>query len=125
MATGGRVLVVDDDHSVRLVVTKMLSRLGYEVSSADSGENGLGMFRKNSFDLVFSDYEMPGMDGVAFAASVKKSFPRTRIVIMTGAGKEIICSRKSMAVDEVISKPFSMAQIDSTIQNLAHKAVCV
>ena len=101
----------------------MLSRLGYEVSSADSGENGLRIFLKNRFDVVLSDYEMPGMDGVAFACSVKKSSPRTPVVIMTGAGKETVLARKSTAVDEVISKPFTLAGIDETIQNLLGKAL--
>ncbi len=87
METGGNILVVDDNNVFRIVVSKMLSRLGYEVSSADSGENGLNLFFKNKFDVVLSDYEMPGMDGVAFACSIKKSSPRTPVVIMTGAGK--------------------------------------
>jgi len=124
METGEKILVVDDNNLFRIVVSKMLSRLGYEVSSADSGENGLRIFLKNTFDIVLSDYEMPGMDGVALACSVKKSSPCTRVVIMTGAGKETVFSRKSTAVDEVISKPFTLAEIDETIQNLAGKALC-
>jgi CheY-like chemotaxis protein len=124
MATGGNILVVDDNNVFRIVVSNMLSRLGYEVSSADSGENGLSIFLKNKFDLVLSDYEMPGMDGVALACSVKKTSPRTRVVIMTGAGKETVFSRNSTAVDEVISKPFTLAQIDETIQSVSGKALC-
>ena len=124
MGTGGKILVVDDNIDLRIMVSKMLSRLGYEVSSADSAENGLGVFFKDKFDLVLSDYEMPGMDGVAFACSVKKSSPRTRVVIMTGAGKETVFSRKSTAVDKVISKPFTLAEIDETIQQLSGKALC-
>jgi len=124
METGEKILVVDDNNVFRIVVSKMLSRLGYEVSSADSGENGLRIFLKNKFDVVLSDYEMPGMDGVALACIVKKSSPRTRVVIMTGAGKETVFSRKSTAVDEVISKPFTLVEIDETIQNLSGKALC-
>ena len=124
METGGNILVVDDNNVFRIVVSKMLSRLGYEVSSADSGESGLRIFLKNTFDIVLSDYEMPGMDGVALACIVKKSSPRTRVVIMTGAGKETVFSRESTAVDKVISKPFTLAEIDETIQNLAGKALC-
>ena len=124
METGEKILVIDDNNLFRIVVSKMLSRLGYEVSSADSGENGLRIFLKNKFDIVLSDYEMPGMDGVALACSVKKNSPRTRVVIMTGAGKETVFSRKSTAVDKVISKPFTLAEIDETIQNLAGKALC-
>ena len=124
MATGAKILVVDDNDVFLIVVSKMLSRLGYEVSSADSAENGLSIFLENKFDVVLSDFEMPGMDGVAFACSVKKSATRTRVVIMTGAGKEIVFSRKSTAVDEVISKPFTLAEIGETIQNLSGNALC-
>jgi two-component system cell cycle sensor histidine kinase/response regulator CckA len=124
MATGAKILVVDDNDVFLIVVSKMLSRLGYEVSAADSAENGLSIFLKNKFDVVLSDFEMPGMDGVSFACSVKKSAPLTRVVIMTGAGKETVFSRKSTAVDEVISKPFTLAEIGETIQNLSGNALC-
>jgi len=123
METGTKVLVVDDNDFIRIAVSKMLSRLGYEVASADSGENGLSIFLKNIFDIVLSDYEMPGMDGVAFACSIKNSSPRTRVVIMTGAGRETVISRKSVAVDEVISKPFTLAEIDEAIQGISDKAI--
>ena len=123
METGEKILVVDDNNVLLIVISKMLSLLGYEVSSADSGANGLNVFRKTNFDIVLSDYDMPGMDGVAFACSVKKCSPRTRVVIMTGAGKETVFSRKSTAVDEVISKPFTLAEIDETIQNVSAKTL--
>ena len=123
METGEKILVVDDNNVLLIVVSKMLSLLGYEVSSADSGENGLNVFRKSNFDIVLSDYDMPGMDGVAFACSVKKCSPRTPVVIMTGSGRESVFSRKSTAVDEVISKPFTLAEIDETIQNVAGKTL--
>jgi CheY-like chemotaxis protein len=123
MGTGRKILIVDDNNDLRMVVAKMLSWLGYEVSSADSGENGLGLFCQDQFDIVLSDYEMPGMDGVALASSVKKTSPQTPVVIMTGAGRETVFSRKSSAVDEVISKPFTLAQIDETIQSLAGRVL--
>ena len=58
MEIGERILVVDDNDVIRIAVSKMLSRLGYEVSSADSGENGLSIFIKNKFlpfDRIMSD----------------------------------------------------------------------
>jgi DNA-binding NtrC family response regulator len=123
MGTGGKILVVDDNNDLRTIVSKILSRLGYEVSSADSGANGLRIFLKNKFDIVLSDFEMPGMDGVDLACSVKKCSSRTRVVIMTGGGKETVFSRERPAVDEVISKPFTLAEIDETIQHLSGKAL--
>jgi CheY-like chemotaxis protein len=123
METGEKILVVDDNKFLRIVVSKMLSRLGHEVLSADSGEKGLSIFLRKKFDIVLSDYEMPGMDGIAFAISIKENSPSTRVVIMTGAGKETVFSRNSTVVDEVISKPFTLAQIDKTIQNVSGKAL--
>jgi len=124
METGKNILVVDDNKFLRIAVSKMLSGLGYEVLSADSGENGLSIFLKNKIDVVLSDYEMPEMDGVAFACSIKKNSPRTPVVIMTGGGKETVFSRNSTAVDEVISKPFTLEGINKTIQSLLSKALC-
>lgn len=118
METGGKILVVDDNNDNRIIVAKMLTHLGYEVLSAESGEDGLSLFFDDKFDVVLSDYEMPGMDGVAFAYSIKQSAPGTRVVIMTGAGREAVFTRKTTAVDDVISKPFTLAEIGSTIQNL-------
>jgi len=113
-----KILVVDDNSVVCDVVSQMLSGLGHEVFSADSGEKGLSIFLENIFDIVLSDYEMPGMDGVALACSVKRSAPRTQVVIMTGAGRETVFSRKSTAVDQVITKPFTLEEIDETLQGL-------
>jgi len=117
METGGKILVVDDNDDLRAVVYNMLSHLGYTVALADSGENGLSLFLCDTFDVVLSDYNMPGMDGVAFAYNVKERSPGTWVVIMTGAGRDTIFSRKSTAVDQVISKPFTLAEIGNAIQH--------
>ena len=115
---GAKILVIDDNSVVRDVVSRMLSLLGHEVSSADSGEKGLSIFLENIFDIVLSDYEMPGMDGVALACRVKISAPCTLVIIRTGAGRDTVFSRKSTAVDQVISKPFTLEEIDETLQGL-------
>jgi len=118
-----KILVVDDNDSIRSIVEKMLARLGYDVSSADSGENGLSVFLRNKFDIVLSDYEMPGMDGVAFACSIKKHAPGVPVVIMTGSGKEDVITQSLHAVDRVISKPFTLEEIDAAIQNFSVNAL--
>ncbi len=111
METGPKILVVDDNSVLRILISKMLSRIGYDVASADSGEKGLGLFLKNAFDIVLSDFEMPGMDGVALACSIKKC--------STGAGRAAVLSKSGTGVDQVISKPFSLAEIDATMRGLS------
>lgn len=117
-----KILVVDDNDDIRIVVSEMLSAIGYEVLSADSGETGLNVFLEYNFDIVLTDFRMPGIDGFDFACSIKKHSPHTPVVIMTGDDKEKINFAKNTAVDEIISKPFNLMQLDETLQNLSGKA---
>ncbi|MGD9046066.1 MAG: response regulator [Desulfobacterales bacterium] len=120
MNTGSqKILVVDDDDSIRDVVSKMLCRLGYAVLSADSGEKGLALFLKNKFDLVMTDFNMSGMNGINLANHIKEKSPSTQVVLMTGDEKEGILSRiKGTAVDQALFKPFTLAEMDVTVQGL-------
>jgi CheY-like chemotaxis protein len=116
------ILVVDDNYSIRIVISEMLSRIGYGVSSADSGEHGLGLFLKHKFNVVLSDFQMPGMDGIAFASRIKKCAPSTPVVIMTGAINGTACIQHNIAVDDVIYKPFTLDQLRATIHKWSGKA---
>ena len=116
-----KILVVDDDDSIRDVVLKMLCRLGFKVSSADSAESGLALFLKNKFDLVITDYSMSGMDGIHLAYYIKEKSPSTQVILMTGHEKEAILSRiKDTAVDQTLFKPFTLVEMDVTVQGLLH-----
>jgi YesN/AraC family two-component response regulator len=99
----------------------MLCRLGYAVLSADSGENGLALFLKNKFDLVMTDFNMSGMDGIHLADYVKEKSPATQVVLMTGADKAVILSKiKGTAVAKALFKPFTLVEMDKTVQRLLH-----
>ena len=122
MNTGSeKILVVDDDDTIRDVVSKMLCRLGFEVSSANSAESGFALFLKNKFDLVITDFSMSGMDGINLAYYIKEKSPSTQVVLMTGDEKEFILSRiRDTAVDQALFKPFTLAEMDVTVQGLLH-----
>jgi two-component system response regulator (stage 0 sporulation protein F) len=110
-----KILVVDDDYTVRDIVSKMLCRLGYAVLSADSGENGL------AFDLVITDFNMSGMDGINLAYYIKEKSPSTQVVLMTGDEKGGILSRiRDTAVDQALFKPFTLTEMDVKVQGLLH-----
>jgi DNA-binding NtrC family response regulator len=116
-----KILVVDDDNTIRDVVSKMLCRLGFEVSSADSAESGLALFLKNKFDLVITDFSMPGMDGINLAYYIKEKSPATQVVLMTGDDKEVILSKiKGTAVAKALFKPFTLVEMDLAVQGLLH-----
>lgn len=119
--SGEKILVVDDDNTIRSIVSKMLCRLGYDVSSADSAESGLALFLKNSFDLVLTDFSMPGMNGINLAFYIKEESPATQVVLMTGDEKEAILSKiRETAVDQALFKPFTLTEMDETLRGLLH-----
>ena len=119
MEAARKILIIDDDPTARSVVSEMLSMLGHEVSTADSGEKGLRIFFKNNFDVVVSDYEMPGMNGVALSARIKAWSPSTPVVLITGAGKGTILSQKAASVDRILFKPINLSEIDKAIRSLS------
>jgi CheY-like chemotaxis protein len=119
MTAARKILIVDDDPTVRSVVSEMLSELGHDVSTADSGEKGLRIFFKNKFDIVVSDYEMPGMNGVALSTRIKEWSPSTPVVLITGVGKESILSQETDSVDRILFKPFNLSEIDKAIRSLS------
>jgi CheY-like chemotaxis protein len=99
----------------------LLCRLGYAVLSADSGEKGLALFLKNKFDLVMTDFNMSGMNGINLADYIKEKSPSTQVVLMTGDDKAVILSKiKGTAVAKAIFKPFTLAEMELAVQGLLH-----
>jgi diguanylate cyclase (GGDEF)-like protein len=83
MENSMRVLVVDDEESVRSVLVQVLEEEGYEVSEACSGEQGLKMFRAEPFPLVITDVVMTGMSGIQLLNEIKQIRPDTEVIIVT------------------------------------------
>ena len=88
-----KILVVDDEKSIRDCLSDMLSFMGFEVAVAGSGNEGLNLFLKNSFDLVPTDLEMPGLDGRTLALRIKDKSPHTPVVLMTGSEEGTVMER--------------------------------
>jgi DNA-binding NtrC family response regulator len=81
----GQLLVVDDDYLTRNAVSLFLSQEGYEVTSVPNGIEAEKRLSVESFDLVLSDFNMPGMDGLSLAKHIHRVAPQTAIIIMSGS----------------------------------------
>jgi DNA-binding NtrC family response regulator len=81
-----KVLVVDDEHNQRQIYKLILEDDGYEVTTAQSGEQGLRIARESDFDLVLTDYKMTGMDGLSLLGELLKLDPSLIVVMMTAHG---------------------------------------
>jgi two-component system response regulator HydG len=119
--SGRRILVVDDEPSVCRAIKMLLEIDGHEVCIADGGDAALAIFDAGVFDLVFTDYSMPGMKGDEFAILIKQRRPDQRIIMITAFGGELKASGKlNGVVEALIDKPFSFSDLrDVTTRVLA------
>jgi PAS domain S-box-containing protein len=118
---GGRVLVVEDDLSVRAVVERILTRGGYRIVVAASGAEALELLRDDVgvIDLLVTDVIMPGMSGKDLAAEIQELRPAVRTLYMSGYTGDIIAKRGILDADaELIQKPFTGAQLLERVQSI-------
>jgi DNA-binding NtrC family response regulator len=109
-----QVLVIDDDAVVGRSFDRVLSRKGYEVSTALTGEEGLKNIEATEYDVVFTDIKMPGMDGLEVAERIKAKCPWTPVVVITGYGTEENEAEASLlGVNGFVHKPLTPEIIES------------
>jgi two-component system, NarL family, capsular synthesis sensor histidine kinase RcsC len=107
-----RVLVVDDDFAIKVLVTAMLEVLDCLVDRADNGAQALDSMASRRYDLVLTDLHMPVMDGYSLACTVRTHRPDTKIVIMTGTSKdEVEAMTGAGQVDAWLFKPFGLREV--------------
>ncbi len=119
-----RILVVDDEQSVRDALVKALSLQGYDVCGAASGVEALLLMRDTPFTLMILDMQMPGMDGITVMRETRKVQPHLLILVLTAHASldNAIAAVKSHAVD-FLQKPVSTQVLCDTVKNLlAHHA---
>lgn len=113
-----RALVVDDSSTMRSIVKKILaaSRFNLDIAEADDGAKGLDQVRAGGIDVVFLDYNMPGLNGLATLAELKRAKPDVDVVIMTSAQDMAIADRALRAgASAFLQKPFYPADIDAVL----------
>jgi putative two-component system response regulator len=102
-----RVLVIEDDEVVRELVARTLADSGYRIRVAASAEEALELLRQDAFDLVLSDVNLPGMDGVCLSRILSQTHPAVPIVLITGfADVELARTALRYGATDFITKPF-------------------
>jgi CheY-like chemotaxis protein len=93
---------------------------GYIVDEAESGDAALALFEPGKFDMVFTDYCMPGMKGDQLAAAIKKRSPKQPVVMITAFPEKLTCSDCPLGgIDSFICKPFELETLRSAIARFA------
>jgi PAS domain S-box-containing protein len=111
-----RILLIDDEETVRDVLAKMLSQVNHQVTVAKSGEEGVRIFGDLEFDMVLTDLGMPGMSGWEVCQKIKKMNPYMPVGMITGWGMEVSQSKmEECGLDFIINKPFDFNQIVTVV----------
>ncbi len=117
-----QVLVVDDELSMREFLTILLQREGYVTKSAACAEDALRLMDETVFDLVISDVNMPGLDGIALLERIKEHAPETAVLMVTAfsTAEQAVEAMKLGAYD-YIAKPFKVEEIKVLVRNALEK----
>jgi CheY-like chemotaxis protein len=115
-----RILIADDEASMRMLVARAVAMDGHETVTAEDGAEALEILTREdgAFDLLLTDIQMPVMDGIALALAVARDFPQLTILLMTGfADQRERASGLNAIVHDVVTKPFSVADIRTAVAN--------
>ena len=112
-----KILLIDDDTSLRRVLEYNLQEEGYEVQAAASGEEGLKLFEQLRPDLVVTDMKMTGIDGLKVLNSIKESSPDTLVIIITAFGTvDVAVEAMKAGAYDYITKPFNREALKLTVK---------
>jgi len=113
-----RVLVAEDNPSVREFILRSLSSAGHKVHAAADGQEALDALTHEKFDVLVTDIVMPNVDGIALAMKAVRLFPDLRIVMISGYAQERMRAHNLDAlVHKIIAKPFSLEEICDAVKN--------
>ncbi|AVT83609.1 response regulator [Rhodopseudomonas palustris] len=113
-----RILIADDEESMRLLVARAIGMDGHETVTAEDGSEALEILtnQNGKFDLLLTDIKMPIMDGIALALAAARDFPELTILLMTGfADQRERAFGLDAIVHDVVTKPFSVADIRTAV----------
>jgi CheY-like chemotaxis protein len=124
-----RVLVIDDNSDIREMIRTVLVHAGYEVTLAVDGGKGVEAQRRHASDLTITDIFMPQQDGIETIGLLKKEFPKTPIIAMSGGAKfvtrqtsvDYLATAHKFGADRLLRKPFDIDELLTAVQEVLSK----
>lgn len=114
-----KILVIDDDQSIREMLFDMIQHFGYECRLASNSEEALNLLKKEDFSIIISDIKMPEIDGISLTRIIKQNYPDVDVMIITGYDTEYSFKDVIKAgASDFISKPFGIDEIEAKISRI-------
>ena len=118
-----KILLVDDDEWIRDSLSLFFEAEGCELLTFETAEEGLEAVEHKAYDIVISDYKLPGMDGLEFLRRVKEKQPNAFGILITAyANSEILKEAKMLGVKDIIPKPFSSEDVETSLTRIIEKS---
>ena len=120
-----RILLADDDALLLDLLKVVLSQEGHNVEVVNSAEDAFASFKPDLFDLVITDYLMPGKKGLELAKAIKTQTPNFPVILLTGSAEMIEDKEDLKYIDKIITKPCRLGVLNEAIMQFAqeHKTV--
>lgn len=117
-----KILIIDDEPYILLMLKKMLEKAGYEVDLASNGQQGMQIFEKDKVDLVITDIIMPDKEGLEIILEMKKQRPDLKIIAISGGGRispeSYLECAAHFGATKVFQKPFKQKELVSAVNEL-------
>lgn len=118
-----RILIVEDDHTIRESLSHYLVHKGHQVETATNGKEGISLLDKSPYDVVISDIMMPEMNGMTFLEESQKLRPGTAVVLITGySDVKIAIEAMKKGATDFITKPFRYELVDGVVQAIIEES---
>ncbi|OZU88464.1 response regulator [Virgibacillus indicus] len=114
-----KILVVDDQPGIRMLLTDILENEGYSVSTANTGKQGLEEINSRSYDLVILDYKLPVIDGSQVLKEIETGGIVLPAILISGLAEDITKEAENYSfVKNVLAKPFNVEDISKTVKSI-------
>ncbi|WP_173044859.1 response regulator [Nitrospira sp. KM1] len=113
----GDILLIDDEASVRKLLSIVLKSAGHQVAEASSGKEGVRRLREHPFELVITDILMPDMDGLEITRAIHQDFPQVKIVVVSGGRQDMgFCNAaRYLGAHATLAKPVPLELLLETV----------
>jgi DNA-binding NtrC family response regulator len=116
-----KILLVDDDEWIRDSLTVYLSTEGCHILAVKTAEEGLELLKQEDWDIILTDYKLPGIDGLTFSKKIQEIRPDAIKILMTAyKSKEVVSEARSVGIQDLIDKPFTIKTIEDSLSRLLH-----
>jgi two-component system cell cycle response regulator CpdR len=113
-----RILLAEDDESMRVYLARALERVGYQVVAVDCGTAAIPLLESESFDLLLTDIVMPEMDGIELAQRAATISPDIRVMFITGFAAVALKAGRKTPDAKVLSKPFHLRDLVAEVERM-------